>query len=72
MTATLLEKARAGRRAALASLSARGDRNVISLFDEAPQPRKSVPEFRSVRSHIAMEEPHQEATVLMLTDRIAA
>ncbi|MEJ1992182.1 MAG: hypothetical protein P8X50_10875 [Maritimibacter sp.] len=73
MTATLLEKARAGRRAALASLSHHTDRaeNVISLFEEAPQPRKSIPEFRSVRRHVEPELTHS-APVLVLDQRIAA
>ncbi len=71
MTATLLEKARAGRRAALSSLGHHTDRaaNVISLFEEVPQARKSIPEFRSVRRHI---NPELSAPVLVLDQRIAA
>lgn len=51
---TLLEKARAGRIAALASLNTRTESadNVVSIFDfePNPQPRKAdTPSFRSVR-----------------------
>jgi hypothetical protein len=71
MTTSLLEKARAGRRAALASLNAQAaitSENVVSLFEGLPQPRKTMPEFRSVRRHADTEA----APVLMLTERLAA
>lgn len=54
---TLLEKARAGRRAALASLATSDDENsnVVSLFDFEPSSRSrtsrdAVPAFHSIRA----------------------
>ncbi|MCB1329110.1 MAG: hypothetical protein KDK28_06520 [Maritimibacter sp.] len=50
-TATLLEKARAGRRAALTSLHSRLGHTdkVVSIFDNAFPQRIAEPQFRSVR-----------------------
>ena len=47
----LIEKARAGRRAALTSLHSRLGHTdkVVSIFDNAFPPRIAEPEFRSVR-----------------------
>jgi len=72
MTINFAEKARAGRRAALATLNARLARgangaNVVSIYETRMAPRRSVPEFRSVRGHQPALQP-----VLVLTDRIAA
>jgi hypothetical protein len=55
MTTTLADKAREGRRTALAALNARvaHSRNVVSIFDRVVQRRQSVPEFHSIRAHDA-------------------
>lgn len=52
---TLIEKARMGRRAALASLEAKTDKasNVVSIFDFGPTRKEapaSVPAFHSIRA----------------------
>lgn len=52
MQRSLLEQARAGRRAALSALNARlgtGDR-VVSIFEGSFPKRQAVPEFHSVRA----------------------
>lgn len=53
MTVSLADKARANRRAALASLNARigGSQNVVSIFDQVIQRRQTVPEFRTTRAY---------------------
>lgn len=52
MTLSLADKARANRRAALASLNARfaEGENVVSIFDRVISRRQSVPEFHTTRS----------------------
>ncbi len=62
MPLSLIEKARANRRAALASLNAREARsqNVVSIFDGVIQHRKSVPEFHSIRIHMDAARPTVE------------
>ena len=72
MTLTLADKARANRRAALASLNARvaGSENVVSIFDRIVSPRRSLPEFHSIRSRAALVELAEP--VLVLTDPLAA
>lgn len=51
MTTTLADRARANRRAALATLNTRvaGGQNVVSIFDRVIQRRKTVPEFHTCR-----------------------
>ncbi|GKY86282.1 hypothetical protein [Sinisalibacter aestuarii] len=54
MTMTLADKAREGRRAALAALNARtaDDRSVVSIFDRVAHRRQTVPQFHSIRSRV--------------------
>ena len=65
---TIIEMARAGRRAALTSLHARLGHTdkVVSIFDNAFPLRQAEPEFQSVRIG-RVRHP-----VLVLTDRVAA
>jgi hypothetical protein len=72
MTLSLADKARANRRAALASLNARVARsqNVVSIFDRVVQRRQAVPEFHTTRAATALAAT--PAPVLVLTDPIAA
>lgn len=65
MTSPLTEKARSGRRAALAALNARlaSAANVVSIYEDRMPPRRAVPEFHSVR---------RRAPMLVLTERVAA
>lgn len=65
MTNLLADKARAGRRAALATLNARlaTGANVVSIYQGRMPARRVAPEFHSVRNH----QP-----VLVLTERVAA
>lgn len=72
MTATFTEKARANRRAALASLHARTTKgvNVVSMFDEFFQPRVSVFEFHSTRAKAHEVRPARSAPVLVLTNSV--
>jgi hypothetical protein len=64
----ILDKARAGRRAALTSLHARLGHTdkVVSIFDNAFPIRAAEPTFHSVRAHA-----HRRPT-LVLTERAAA
>lgn len=70
---TLANKIRAGRRAALASLSTRVSdaENVVSIFEDRIPARRAVPEFHSVRNAAAVSAEIRRP-VLVLTDRIAA
>lgn len=75
-TTPMIEKIRAGRRAALASLNTRLNHggNVVSIFENAFPRREATPEFHSVRSQpvpvrIAADSPR---AVLVLKNRIAA
>ena|GEM_PF-5216618 len=72
MTLSLADKARANRRAALATLNARVGRsqNVVSIFDRVMQPRQTVPEFRTTRGHDALAAA--ALPVLVLRDPVAA
>jgi len=67
-TASITDKARAGRRAALTSLHARLGHTdkVVSIFDNAFPQRLAEPEFRSVRLG-RVRRP-----ALVLTERVAA
>ena len=67
-TTSILEKARAGRRAALTSLHARlgYTDKVVSIFDNAFPQRLAEPEFHSVRA-VRVRRP-----ALVLTERVAA
>ena len=75
-TLSTIDKIRAGRRAALASLNARLDRggNVVSIFENSFPRRQAVPEFRSVRSQpVAVRvEAGTRLPRLLLKNRIAA
>ncbi|MCB1348764.1 MAG: hypothetical protein R3D80_11800 [Paracoccaceae bacterium] len=59
----LIEKARAGRRAALTSLHSRLGHTdkVVSIFDNAFPPRLAEPEFHSVRALTARRVLHASA-----------
>lgn len=72
MTHSLINKARANRRAALATLNARIGRsqNVVSIFDRAIQRRQTVPEFRTSRAHDVLAAA--ALPVLVLRDPLAA
>ena len=65
---SIVENARAGRRAALTSLHSRLGHTdkVVSIFDNAFPQRLAEPEFRSIRS-APLRRP-----VLVLTERVAA
>ncbi len=67
-TTPILEKARAGRRAALTSLHSRLGHTdkVVSIFANAFPQRLAEPEFHSVRT-ASVRRP-----VLVLTERVAA
>lgn len=72
MTNTFIEKAREGRRAALASLSTRnvGAENVVSMFEGVIQRRTAVPLFHTTRASAA---PRRAALpALVLHDPVAA
>lgn len=68
----IIEKIRAGRRAALSSLHVRLGHTdkVVSIFDNAFPPRVSEPEFRSVRTHQPVARVRRPA--LVQTDNVAA
>lgn len=72
MTITLADKARAGRRAALASLNARiaQSENVVSIYERVLEPRRVVPEFHTIRAHDAPAPAR--APMLVLENPIAA
>lgn len=72
MTLSLADKARANRRAALASLNAcmvQGE-NVISIFAGPARRRETVPEFHSIRARTGRSVAAHP--VLVLTDPVAA
>lgn len=62
MIMSLADKARANRRAALASLNARVARSqkVVSIFDGVIQTRKVIPEFHSIRVPVETAETSLE------------
>ncbi|MCB1338175.1 MAG: hypothetical protein KDK10_12235 [Maritimibacter sp.] len=66
----ILDKVRAGRRAALASLHTRLGHSdkIVSIFENTFPPRQAVAEFHSVRSHTAA----RRQPVLVLTNPLAA
>lgn len=68
----IIEKIRAGRRAALSSLHARLGHTdkVVSIFDNAFPPRVSEPEFHSVRAHQPVARLRR--STLALADSVAA
>ena len=67
-TTPIIEKARAGRRAALTSLHARLGHTdkVVSIFDNAFPQRQAEPEFHSIRAG------RVRRSTLVLTEQVAA